>query len=100
MAKGMQHLIFICVAFNPLNLNAIGYITNWANGSSFLVFDELSLKMGLASWDATAMLIWMVVQHLVPPLSYFSVRNLAQRLEHFASSFNAKFKHLVSAGKV
>ena len=99
MATGLQHLIVICVALNPFVAALASYIINWANASSSMVNDELFKRLGLDSWDLTAMFIWIVSQIVLPPLTLYFVNSLRKTLEKFASDFNAVLQNLISAGK-
>ena len=95
----MHQLIVICVALNPFVAALVSYIINWANGSTFLVNDELGKKNGLGYWDMVAVFIGTFCLVFLPPLSLYSFNGLGQRLEKFASVFNAKLKSLVTCGK-
>ena len=99
MATGLHHLIVICVALNPFVAALGSYIINWANGSTFLVNDELGKKNGLDNWDMVAVFIGTFSEILLPPLSLYSFNGFGKTLETFASVFNSKLKNLVSEGK-
>ena len=99
MATGMQHLIVICVALNPFIAALASYIINWANGSTFLVNDELGKRNGLDYWDMVAVFIGTFCLIMLPPLSLNCFKGLGEKLEKFASIFNAKLKTLVTSGK-
>ena len=99
MATGLHHLIVICVALNPFVAALGSYIINWANGSTFLVNDELGKRNGLDDWDTISVFIGTFSEVLLPPLSLYFFNSLGKTLKKFASVFNAKLKSLVSAGK-
>ena len=99
MVTGLQHLIVICFAMIHIFALLANYIINLANGQSFSQLPKAFKKLGLDSWDTTAVFIWIVSQILLPPLTLYFVKSLRNTLEKFASDYNAKLQNLVSAGK-
>ena len=99
MVTGLQHLIVICFAMIHIFALLANYIINLANGQSFSQLPKAFKKLGLDSWDTTAVFIWIVSQILLPPLTLYFVNSLRKTLGKFASEYNAKLQNLVSAGK-
>ena len=88
MAPGIQNLIVKCVALAPFLATLIGYVVGWANGASSLLDRE---RMGIETWDHTALFIWLFFQLVVPNVSLYCVNGVGRTLQKFASDFNVSF---------
>ena len=96
MAPGIQNLIVKCVALAPFLATFIGCVVGWANGASSLLDRE---RMGIETWDYTALFIWLFFQLVVPNVSLYCVNGVGRTLQKFASDFNVRLRNLAYAGK-
>lgn len=99
MATGIQQLIVLLVALNPVIGLLASTIIAYAYGSSIKAYFEQTEYNGLGEWDMIATLMAAFLGCLITSLSLYFGKGLAKNLTKFASTFNAKLKNLVTPGK-